>query len=162
VTELRLGATLGRYRVEALLGHGSTGSVYAAEDVMLERRVALKMLLPELARVVRVQPSARLNVRKPTIDGQGPRRDPTCMPTYLVERYVPGAKEQLARASGPGIRHLRTIFVPGDELCFSLYEAPSQQALEEASGRLRLRVERISEAIELPAEAQGSSNQEGG
>ena len=57
MTELRLGATLGRYRVEALLGHGSTGSVYAAEDVMLERRVALKVLLPELARVVRVSGS---------------------------------------------------------------------------------------------------------
>jgi ABC-type transport system substrate-binding protein/class 3 adenylate cyclase/tRNA A-37 threonylcarbamoyl transferase component Bud32/streptogramin lyase len=50
VTELGHGVALAGYRIEALIGRGSTGSVYSAEDVALKRRVALKVLLPELAR----------------------------------------------------------------------------------------------------------------
>src|SRR5213083_1234540 len=50
VTELSHGAALAGYRIETLIGEGSTGAVYAAEDVALKRRVALKVLLPELAR----------------------------------------------------------------------------------------------------------------
>jgi serine/threonine-protein kinase len=41
------------FRIEALLGQGSTGTVYSAQDVALQRRVALKVLLPELARDAR-------------------------------------------------------------------------------------------------------------
>ena len=50
MTELGHGVALAGYRIEALIGRGSTGSVYSAEDVALQRRVALKVLLPELAR----------------------------------------------------------------------------------------------------------------
>ena len=42
VTELGHGVALAGYRIEALIGRGSTGSVYSAEDVALKRRVALK------------------------------------------------------------------------------------------------------------------------
>src|SRR5438552_15858654 len=45
-----MGAAVAGYRVESVLGHGSMGTVYSAEDVQLERRVALKVLTPELAR----------------------------------------------------------------------------------------------------------------
>jgi serine/threonine-protein kinase len=41
------------FRIEAVIGHGSTGTVYSAQDVALQRRVALKILLPELARDAR-------------------------------------------------------------------------------------------------------------
>ena len=40
----------GRYRVDAMLGAGGMATVYRATDLRLEREVALKVLLPNLAR----------------------------------------------------------------------------------------------------------------
>ena len=40
---------VGRYRVEARIGDGGMGTVYAAYDPQLERRIALKLVHPELA-----------------------------------------------------------------------------------------------------------------
>jgi class 3 adenylate cyclase/tRNA A-37 threonylcarbamoyl transferase component Bud32 len=46
---LEAGARLGRYRIESLVGRGGMGAVYLATDTQLERRVALKVLSPELS-----------------------------------------------------------------------------------------------------------------
>jgi YVTN family beta-propeller protein len=48
-TELTSGATLAGYRVEALIGRGGMSVVYLAEDLHLGRKVALKLMAPELA-----------------------------------------------------------------------------------------------------------------
>ncbi len=49
----RLNAALeGRYRIEREIGEGGMATVYLAEDLRHERKVALKVLKPELAAVV--------------------------------------------------------------------------------------------------------------
>jgi len=49
----RLNAALeGRYRIQRELGEGGMATVYLAEDVRHERKVAVKILRPELAAVV--------------------------------------------------------------------------------------------------------------
>ena len=52
-TITRLNAALeGRYRIERELGEGGMATVYLADDLKHERKVALKVLKPELAAVV--------------------------------------------------------------------------------------------------------------
>jgi serine/threonine-protein kinase len=45
-------ALAGRYKIERKLGEGGMASVYLAEDLKHERKVALKILKPELAAVI--------------------------------------------------------------------------------------------------------------
>jgi streptogramin lyase/tRNA A-37 threonylcarbamoyl transferase component Bud32 len=47
--DARLGTELGGYRIERVIGRGGMSSVYLAEHMRLGRRVALKLLSPELA-----------------------------------------------------------------------------------------------------------------
>jgi len=46
---LILGSRLGAYEVVSLLGAGGMGEVYRGHDTKLNRDVALKVLLPEVA-----------------------------------------------------------------------------------------------------------------
>jgi ABC-type transport system substrate-binding protein len=47
--DVRAGTTIAGFRVESLLGQGAMGAVYVAEETAGGRRVALKLLAPELA-----------------------------------------------------------------------------------------------------------------
>ena len=47
---VRTGTVIAGFRVSSLVGEGAMGAVYLAEDMRRMRRVALKVLAPELAR----------------------------------------------------------------------------------------------------------------
>src|SRR5215813_6559077 len=46
---LALGQKLGRYEIRSKIGEGGMGEVYLAQDTKLDRKVALKILPPEVA-----------------------------------------------------------------------------------------------------------------
>ncbi|MGZ4358718.1 MAG: DUF4242 domain-containing protein [Gaiellaceae bacterium] len=79
------------------------------------------------------------------------------MPSFLVESYLaqsPGLLEEArsrARRTaelGQGVRYVRTTFVPGDETCFHLFEAPSSHVLGDAARLAALGYTRIVEAVD--------------
>src|SRR6476646_2888388 len=49
-SSVAIGTVLAGFRVQSLIGEGAMGSVYLAEEVRSGRRLALKVLAPELAR----------------------------------------------------------------------------------------------------------------
>jgi hypothetical protein len=84
------------------------------------------------------------------------------MQSYLAEAYVARARaselrsnERRARAAakelrqqGTSIRFVRSIFVPGDEICFYVFEAVDAEAVGAACKRAALRFERVVEAVD--------------
>jgi hypothetical protein len=51
------------------------------------------------------------------------------------------------------IRHVRTTYVPGDETCFSLFEAPSLETLQKANDRFQLGYRRVTAVLEIQSDA---------
>ena len=81
------------------------------------------------------------------------------MVLFLVEAYC-SAEELADRKSDlalvadaidltvtPPARLVHAVFVPEDEACFYLFEATSAEAVLDAADRMRLRFERLTEAI---------------
>lgn len=96
------------------------------------------------------------------------------MPTYLVEVYLPrsradearvagslvqAAADQLSREGVP-VRYVRTTFLPDDETCFHLIEAPTPAAAEEVSRRAALGPARIVTAIDASRPRVTAENNE--
>ena len=83
------------------------------------------------------------------------------MPEYLLELYVPrtgahvavdhgesalAAAEHLTQRGSP-VRYRGSIFVPAEETCFVLFEAPSADAVRAAARLAELPCARVSTAI---------------
>ena len=49
------GTKLGRYEIRSRLGAGGMGEVYLAQDTRLDRKVAVKILLPGVEESVQIQ-----------------------------------------------------------------------------------------------------------
>jgi hypothetical protein len=84
------------------------------------------------------------------------------MPRYLVETYVPqsrardvrtagqrarAAARQLSRKGEP-VHYVRTTLLPGDETCFHVFDAASEDAVAEACRLAWLGTPRIVRAVE--------------
>ena len=86
------------------------------------------------------------------------------MPSYLIESYLPRSRagelravvERLRRATdsltaeGTRVCHLRSTFVPNDELCLHLVEAESAAMVGEASRRAAIEPARVVHAVPVP------------
>jgi hypothetical protein len=82
------------------------------------------------------------------------------VPTYVIEAYLSrehadeldAATRRLRFAAGaalPGeapVRYVRSVFMPADETCFHLVEAPSADAASELAIRAAIYPDRVVEA----------------
>lgn len=103
-----IGRVVGNFQFTELLGEGGIGAVYAAIDQMLGRRVAIKLLRPELAHDAR-----------------------------FLDRFR-GEAASLARLNHPNITTLYSLHSEGQELLMiiELVEGRTLEDILRASGRL--------------------------
>ena len=110
MAEMKTTQTIGRYRVERLLGSGAMGEVYRAYDPVIDRLVAIKVLRPELIAgsgsdqlLQRFRREARAAGRRfhPNIVAIWDFGDDDGMP-FLAMEYVEGRSlDELIRSAGP-------------------------------------------------------------
>jgi serine/threonine-protein kinase len=113
----------GQYRVERKLGTGGMGSVLLARDEHLDRWVAIKVLLGELADRpgvadrFRAEARAMARIRHPHVVGVHSFGEERGLP-YLVMEHVPGEAlhRALARRGAPPLRLDATIAIV-DQIC---------------------------------------------
>ena len=85
------------------------------------------------------------------------------MPTFIAETFVPASRaddvqtttdrlSQLerdgSRAADVRVTYIRSTFVPGDEVCFHIFEADAADDVVRAATSLGVRLDRVSEARE--------------
>lgn len=69
------------------------------------------------------------------------------MPQYLVEAYQAGGVEPPTLAHvDPPVRHVRSVYVPADEVALHFFDAPSAEAVRDALVRISFVHERVVEA----------------
>src|SRR5688572_30780733 len=107
-----LGSMLGKYKVTAVVGRGGMGNVYAAEDPIIKRRVAIKMLPPEFA-----QDATLINRFLSEAQAAGRLNHPHVVTIYEVDKTADNSyfivmelvgggsvQDYLARKGSPGWR----------------------------------------------------------
>ena len=84
---------------------------------------------------------------------------------FVVERFLPRLtgtdvseharrETEVVAAGRADIHHLRTVYLPDDELCLSLFEAPSIEALRRVNDQAGMAWERITAAIDVETETR--------
>jgi len=107
MTALETGSAFAGYRIDGVLGRGGMGTVYLAHEPRLERKVALKVIRPELAgdetyrRRFASESRAAAAIEHPRVVGvhrAGEERGSL----YLAMRHIPGRDLELRlRSEGP-------------------------------------------------------------
>lgn len=132
-----IGVTLdGRYRIDALIGEGGMGSVYAGEHLRLKKRVAVKVIHPERAgdgqtalRFAR-EAMASAHLDHPHVANA---MDFGTLPTgeaYLVLQYVRGPNLQ-ERIDQEGALPWRDVCIIGAQVADALAAAHSRDSFIE-------------------------------
>jgi hypothetical protein len=79
------------------------------------------------------------------------------MPRFLVESYVAPSlaavadarqRARLTEELGEGVGYVHTTFVPSDETVLHVFDAPSEEELDEAGRRAGLQFDRIVEVVD--------------
>jgi hypothetical protein len=79
------------------------------------------------------------------------------MTRFIVEIYTSNRGDAVARvlfdaltlARSTGVRHVRAILVPADEVCFHVVDGASARDVVAAADEARVSFDRIAEAIEV-------------
>ena len=69
------------------------------------------------------------------------------MPSYLVESYLAREHAASVRSAAAKLRFAHSIYVPEDETCFFVFDAPSGETAALAAERADLDPMRVVEAI---------------
>jgi hypothetical protein len=86
------------------------------------------------------------------------------MPNYLLELYLPRDRaldpEELASGArraaeqDAGVRYVRSMVLPDEELCFHVFDAVTAASVAEAGSRLGMPFERVVEMVEVGADGR--------
>ncbi len=105
-----IGATLGQYQMEALIGHGGMGYVYRARDTVLARPVALKILPPEV-----VSDAGRLSRFIQEARAASALNHPHVIAIYEIREATP-MRDGAPIPDLPALHYLAMELVTGDTL----------------------------------------------
>lgn len=158
-----IGARIGRYEVRRVVGAGGMGVVYEARDPALDRRVALKLLRPELAgadllgealSMARLQHPNIVGVFDVgTADGQ----------LYICMEYVDGTTLR-AWARGRGWREILEVYRAAGEGLAYVHRAKlahldfkPDNVLVDRDGRARVTDFGLARVVDAPGRPQGGT-----
>ena len=105
-----IGATLGQYQIEALIGRGGMGYVYRARDTTLARSVALKILPPEV-----VSDASRLSRFVQEARAASALNHPHVIAIHEIREATP-MRDGAAIPGLPSLHYLAMELVTGDTL----------------------------------------------
>jgi eukaryotic-like serine/threonine-protein kinase len=107
-SDARVGTTFAdRYRIDALIGEGGMGRVYAAEHVLMRKRLAIKVLHRELTTMAEVvarferEAMAAANIEHPNVAAATDFGKLADGAVFLVLEYVQGKSLRDEVAAGP-------------------------------------------------------------